>query len=113
MQVASPTNKQSHIDSIHSPQIVRNTTMKEWKTSTNDQRGTSLSSKRYLLSGRENYVINQWSNGDLKMAKDWFCALTDVCWSVIFSAKYNKHKNHQEKNNDVIQNDRCQITHSS
>ena len=53
MQVESPTNMQSHMDSIHSPQRTRKTIMNECMKSMKCQRGISLSGNRSTLSDVE------------------------------------------------------------
>ena len=50
MHVESPTNMQSHIDSIHSPQRTRKTIINECIKSIKCHRGSSLSGNRSTLS---------------------------------------------------------------
>lgn len=52
MHVGSPTSKQSHIDSIHSPHNTRNTIMNECRKSVKFHLGSSWSLNMYIFSAK-------------------------------------------------------------
>lgn len=52
MHVGSPTSKQSHMDSIHSPHNTRNTIMNECRKSVKFHLGSSWSLNMYIFSAK-------------------------------------------------------------